>query len=119
MNLLPLDLQFLVYAYLPYPKVVEDFPQLINKEKFWLQKAAIATGANWEDPRFQDFFFLANYLQYGKIKRYIRVLAYRGIAVAGTEMLPGSEIILQDPEILRYGVEHNYPRIIGYAFEKK
>lgn len=114
MEHLPPQLKHKPYIYLPYPDVIVQHPQLISDSQFWIEKAAMETGENWEKSSFQKFFKSQNF---SDLHRYIRALAYTSIAVPGADGYPGSEIILDWEEMVRHAVEGNNDRLFNYCVQ--
>lgn len=105
MNYLPKSVGQLNYLYLPYTEIIAKYPYLENDKIFWLQKAALEVGKNWQDKEFREFF---DRQDLSNTKKYLRVLAYDGIA------LPGSEFILSVSEMFRHGLKD--PELLKYCW---
>lgn len=107
MNWLPLDLHYQVILYLPFSEVVKNYPQLEGNNRFWMEKAGITVGKNWQDPEFEQFF---NSQNLSNSEKYLRILAYNGIGYQGSEcLISWVEIFrhgLQDPDLMEYFWSH-------------
>lgn len=91
MNYLPKEILHLTFLYLPYDQV-----NMIEDRAFWLLKTGMEMRKNWQDQEFKDFF---DHSPLTLPQKYLRYLAYHGIAY------PGSEIILSRCEMFRHGLK--------------
>lgn len=109
MNLLPKELKKLVLFYIPYPEVLTNC-QLITDRFFWPERFNFHFGA-W------DYYNSTQYSELNTVKKYIRALAYHGVAVLGDDEFPGSNFILGIPEIFRHALANKDSKLLDYAFK--
>lgn len=117
MEHLPKELKYQSYIYLPYREILNYYPELVDNKSFWLQKSAMEVG-KFPDVEFQKFFDRPLYVQtdYPNLARYIRILAYSGLAVPGNGVYPGSELYLKGNELLRHALKDGDQELMDYLY---
>lgn len=101
---------------IPYPQILIEHPELKDNQNFWINKAALEVEENPASTSFQQFF---NQGSPSPLVGYIRTIAYSGLAVSGDQEhnLPGSEIILALPEMIRHGAKNDNTQLTQYTLQ--